>query len=258
MKMRKLIALLMVLAALVCLCSFEGQAAFKVDNQWSYTTPLTDAEMSDLSALAAEETAKVGDTDFLVVFAADWTSDAETELRRNGYSSAKQNVIGLVIWYNGAKYETDIGTWGDLSRYISADAIQTLKSEVDADAKAGRMYEAARTLIVRSAEMMSAGKLENPPKTRGQKVLSSLLFGLVFGVVGGGIAVLIVVLKYRKKNRSASYPLEQFANLTLTLERENFLYHTVTKVPISTGSSSSGGGSSGGSSGGGFRSSGRS
>ena len=143
-----------------------------------------------------------------------------------------------------------------MSRYISDNAIQTLKSEVDVDAKAGRMYEAARTLIVRSAEMMSEGKLENPPKTRGQKVLSSLLFGLVFGVVGGGIAVLIVVLKYRKKNRSASYPLEQFANLTLTLERENFLYHTVTKVPISTGSSS--GGSHGGGGGGGGRSSGRS
>lgn len=257
MKTRRLIALFMVLAALLCLCSFEGQATFKVDNQWSYTTPLTDAEISDLSALAAGQSDRVGNTDFLVVFAADWTSDAETELRRNGYSSAKQNVIGLVIWFNGAKYETELYTYGDMSRYINDNAIKTLKSEVDADAKAGRLYEATRTLIVRSAEMMAKGKLENPPRTRGQQVLLSLVIGLISGTVAGGIAVLIVVLKYRKKNRSASYPLEQFANLTLTLERENFLYHTVVKTPISTGSSSGGGSGSGGGGGGG-RSSGRS
>ena len=255
MKMKRLIALVFVLAALLCLCSFEGQATFKVDNQWSGSAPLTDTQISELATLARRQSDTVGDTDFLVVFAADWDSDAETELRRNGYSSDKQNVIGLVVWHNGAKYETEIGALGDMSRYVGD--LKALKSEVDVYAKEGSLYEAARLFIERSTEMFAEGRAENPPKTRGQKILTALLVGAVVGAVSGGTAVLLVVLRYRKKNRSASYPLEQFANLKLTLEREVFLYHTVTKTAIAT--SSGGGGSSGGrSSGGGFRSSGRS
>lgn len=255
MKKQRILALICVLAAFLCLCSFEGQAGFKLDNQWG-SAPLTDAEISGLSALAAAQTDKVGDTDFLVVFASDWDSTAEEELRDNGYSSRKQNVIGLVVWYNGTRYETELYTYGDMSRYISDAEIQTLKNEVDADAKAGRMYEAVETLIVRSSERLAAGKAANPPKTTGQIILTAVIVGLVVGAVSGGVAVLIVVLRYRKKNRSASYPLEQFANLTLTLERDTFLYHTVTKTAIPTSSGGGRGGSSGG--GGGGRSSGRS
>lgn len=255
-KIWKITALFCVLAALLCLCSCEGEAGFKVDNQWG-DAPLTEADVAALTALAAGQTDKVGNTDFLVVFASDWESTAKEELRDNGYSSRRQNVIGLVVWYNGARYETELYTYGDMSRYITDAEIQTLKSEVDADAKAGRMYEAVETLIVRSAEMLAAGKAANPPRTIGEKVRLSLILGLVAGAVSGGVAVLIVVLRYRKKNRSASYPLEQFANLTLTLERDIFLYNTVTKtaIPTSTGGGSGGGG---GHSGGGGRSSGRS
>lgn len=253
-KIWKITALLCVLAALFCLCSFEGEAGFKVDNQWG-DAPLTEADVAALTALAAGQTDKVGNTDFLVVFASDWESTAKEELRDNGYSSRRQNVIGLVVWHNGTRYETELYTYGDMSRYITDAEIQTLKSEVDADAKAGRMYGAVETLIVRSTEMLAAGKAANPPRT--QKVWLSLILGLVAGAVSGGVAVLIVVLRYRKKNRSASYPLEQFANLTLTLERDMFLYNTVTKtaIPTSTGGRSGGGG---GHSGGGGRSSGRS
>lgn len=255
-KIWKITALFCVLAALLCLCSFEGEAGFKVDNQWG-DAPLTEADVAALTALAAGQTDKVGNTDFLVVFASDWESTAKEELRDNGYSSRRQNVIGLVVWNNGARYETELYTYGDMSRYITDAEIQTLKSEVDADAKAGRMYGAVETLIVRSAEMLAAGKAANPPRTIGEKVRLSLILGLVAGAVSGGVAVLIVVLRYRKKNRSASYPLEQFANLTLTLERDIFLYNTVTKtaIPTSTGGRSGGGG---GHSGGGGRSSGRS
>lgn len=255
-KIWKITALFCVLAALLCLCSFEGEAGFKVDNQWG-DAPLTEADVAALTALAAGQTDKVGNTDFLVVFASDWESTAKEELRDNGYSSRRQNVIGLVVWYNGDRYETELYTYGDMSRYITDAEIQTLKGEVDADAKAGRMYGAVETLIVRSAEMLAAGKAANPPRTIGEKVRLSLILGLVAGAVSGGVAVLIVVLRYRKKNRSASYPLEQFANLTLTLERDIFLYNTVTKtaIPTSTGGGSGGGG---GHSGGGGRSSGRS
>ena len=253
MKMRKTMVFLCILAALLCLCSFEGRAVFRLDDQWGGAT-LTDAECSALSALAAEQTDRVGDTDFLVVFASDWDSDAKTELRRNGYSSANRNVIGLVIWYNGSRYETELYTYGDMSRYISDESIAELKGEIDADATTGRPYAAAQTLIVRSAQLLAEGKAAHPTKTNGQKLLTTVVVGVAVGIVAGGVAVLVVVLRYRKKNRSASYPLGQFARLTLTLERDIFLYHTVTKTAIPT---SSGGGSSGRSSGGG-RSSGRS
>lgn len=250
MKMKRLTALICLLVAFLCLCSFEERAAIKLDNQWG-TAPLTEEQIVALDQLAAEEGERVGGADFLVVFAENFESTAEAELRANGYHSDRQDVIGLVIWNGGTYYETELYTYGDMDRYISDADLDALKSAVDVDAKAGRFYEAARTMILRSAEMLAAGRAANPPKTPGQKVLTAVIVGVVIGALSGGVAVLLVVLRYRKKNRSASYPLEQFATLHLTMERDVFLYHTVVKTAIPTGNG-------GKSSGGGGRSSGRS
>ena len=85
-----------------------------------------------------------------------------------------------------------------------------------------------------------------------QSIIDSLLTGMFFGAVIGGVAVLIVWLTYKRKVHGETYPLGQFADLKLTENRDTFITKNVVVTRIPDPPSSSGGsGRSGGFSGGG-------
>ncbi len=57
--------------------------------------------------------------------------------------------------------------------------------------------------------------------------LITALISVAIGAAVGGIVVLIIVLRYRRKSRSPSYPLRDFTSLTLTREQDIFLGKSV-------------------------------
>ena len=59
-----------------------------------------------------------------------------------------------------------------------------------------------------------------------------VLIGIAVGLVAALIAVVGVILSYRRKNRSPIYPLDQFTNLNLTEKEDRYLYTRTTTRTI--------------------------
>ncbi len=78
-----------------------------------------------------------------------------------------------------------------------------------------------------------------------------LIIALIVGAVAGFISVGSIAASYKKKNPSQSYPLDRFAKLELTKERDREIGKFVTTTIISTGSHGGRGGYGGGRPGGG-------
>ena len=62
----------------------------------------------------------------------------------------------------------------------------------------------------------------------GTVILASVIAGIVFAA----IAVVAVILSYHRKNRSPSYPLDEFTKLALTENSDRFLYTRTTSRTI--------------------------
>ena len=105
--------------------------------------------------------------------------------------------------------------------------------------KSGKLYEGIDEYIT-LAEKALSGKLRNSFKS---VFVPAFIISLAVAV---GASV-YVFFKYRKKLHAASYPLEKYANLNLSIADDHFVTKTVTSVRVSTPSSSGGGRSSGGS-----------
>ena len=82
-----------------------------------------------------------------------------------------------------------------------------------------------------------------------------LILALIVGAVVGGLTVKSIAANYKRKNPSQSYPLDRFAKLELTHERDRELGKFVTTTIIST--NSHGGRGGGGRGGGGGHAGGR-
>ena len=81
-----------------------------------------------------------------------------------------------------------------------------------------------------------------------------LIVALIAGAIAGGASVSSIAASYKKKNPSQSYPLDRFAKLELTRERDHEIGRFVTTTIISSGGHGGrGGGRPGGGGGGGYR-----
>lgn len=70
-----------------------------------------------------------------------------------------------------------------------------------------------------------------------------LIVALIVGAVAGWLSVKSIAASYKKKNPSQSYPLDRFAKLELTRERDREIGKFVTTTIISTGGHGGRGGS---------------
>ncbi len=86
-----------------------------------------------------------------------------------------------------------------------------------------------------------------------QLFLRQIGTALPFGLIAALIAVICVLVSYKKKTRGEVYPLDAYTNLKLTDSQDNFLTKNVvvTVIHENTSSSGGGGGSRGGGGGGG-------
>ena len=90
---------------------------------------------------------------------------------------------------------------------------------------------------------MLLGKvLVSPQRVHVAVFVPSLVISLLVAI-GASVGV---ILKYRKKLHSESYPLDRYAKLDLNVANDNFITKTVSRVRVKDSSSSSGGGRSSG------------
>ena len=64
-----------------------------------------------------------------------------------------------------------------------------------------------------------------------------IVIPILAGLAAGAIAVLIVVVDYKKKLKSPIYPLSKYASLDLSLSQDNYLSTSVTRVRVQSSSS---------------------
>lgn len=62
-----------------------------------------------------------------------------------------------------------------------------------------------------------------------------VLAAVIAGIVIAAISIVGVILSYHRKNRSPSYPLDEFTKLALTENSDRFLYTRTTSRTINSG-----------------------
>ncbi len=159
------------------------------------------------------------------------------------------NVMVLEVTEMGDSYDPytfKVHIFGENGR-TSQSELEYLEDKIESAIKSGRFAEGAGD-FVRYGEKAFYGKFAN----WGRIFFIAAMIALGFTAVAG----IVIYGKYKKKVHSAVYPLDQFAKMQLTERSDVCVGRSVSRVPISSGSSGHGGGGGSGRSGGGGHSSG--
>ena len=153
--------------------------------------------------------------------------------------SRNQPLILLVVTMGGYENYYNIYTYGDAYTRINEKEIDYILDDGDVyynikDARDGDLAAGLCAYAELSAQAY-AGRL-------GVSWKLILIGALIIGAIAGAITVGSISAGYKKKNPSQSYPLDRFAKLELTHERDREVGKFVTTTIISTGGSGRGGG----------------
>lgn len=150
------------------------------------------------------------------------------------------DLVLLVVSYEYGEYYYELFTKGSAHTAITdKEANKILDNDkVYDNIKLGRLYDGIDAYVT-LAETAVEGKLRNSFKA---VFVPSLVISLLVAI-GASVGV---ILKYRKKLHSESYPLDRYAKLDLNVANDNFITKTVSRVRVKDSSSSSGGGRSSG------------
>jgi uncharacterized membrane protein YgcG len=207
---------------------------------------LDNSDETILEQMGRNASQNMGGTEIHIIVTPHFSYDYEDAIRSTHYLSQEQDMILLVIYWDSFRdyYEYEVVTFGKAKSIISPSRQNDIADAIYSDVKAGNLNSACNDFVTLSADAYQVGESTRVPKIIG--------ISLGIGAVAALIATLIVILSYRKKKRSPSYPLKEFSELNLTVSEDICTGRNVTKVRLS--SSSGSGGSRGG---GGGRSSGR-
>ena len=197
-----LLSLTLVIAASAETAPYDGKVVY--DNYGLFTPD----EEAEIRQAVAGVRPLIEDASVVVICATDSESNAEQELAALGYDSPSDNVVGLVIFETPGEeypYMSEIYTYGKMSDYTSKSKIDDINDAIVSDIHAGRFLEGTKTFV----SMISAAYADGIPTPMNPttKVVIVIVAALVSGLLAGGIPVLVLIFSYRKKNRSASYPL---------------------------------------------------
>jgi len=172
--------------------------------------------------------------------------------------SENDAVIALCIYHDGSEYCYYLYTFGPAQKLISDSAVDRIldNNGVYGNIKSGRIAAGSRAFLVAAdSEYTAAVKQaeEKAARHEATRVPRAIGVGLLVGAIVGGVAVLIVVIVYRRKQHGEIYPLDRYARLNLTLSQDRFIGSYVTRVRVNNSSSSGSRGGGGGSFSGGGR-----
>ena len=243
--MKKIILTALILfAVLPCLVSFDvATVRLAVDDGM-----LTDTEYVELETALQRASSESGVEIYALVYDALNNGGRELTERqmasRLGVDISSDNAIVLTVVKIGGSYYYELFTYGESYGLISdADADRILDDTDVRSIKRGDIATGVAAYADVSASLASAN--------RNGRWITLTVVSLIVAVLAGGGTVLGVFIAYKKKQKSPSYPLSQYARLELMHADDDFLGSNVTRVRINT--SSGGGGRGGGGSRGGSR-----
>ena len=234
---------------LLPLLSFAASAdAASESRVIDYMGVMGDAVTEDLSRLAASESARC-DVPLCAVVTRDASYDQDTFMSHYGFSSS-DDLLLLIVFYDREKttWYYDLYTFGRAADEITGREVDDL---LDAENVYNNLKSGYTEAGLRAFFPLAAEAILTQRKAPVGKVVA---FSLVGALLIGGVAVLIVVLRYRMKIKPTNYPLDRYATLKPGAANDVFTGSTVTSHTVS---SSSGGGSGGGRGGGGGHRGGR-
>ena len=247
-KSAALLLLLLCLSACLAACLILPAAA-EGGRVYDPAHLLTEAEASSLAARMDELSEQYGVEFYFATYVAENRYDdfIGDEYCRDIRNLRGEDAVLFIITYErwNRMYYYDMYTYGDANYDINQKEVNYILDDSDVyyNLKGGELHDGATAFFELSAKAYE-GRLGAP-------------IALII-VISAGIAIVIglavcagVVASYKKKRASVDYPLEHFARLELTKEKDSFVreYTTRTYVPRSRG----GGGGSRHGGGGGHR-----
>ncbi len=242
--MKRSCLLILLLALLTALCSLPAWATVYAEDSLiiDKADMLTDQEETWLTA---KMTRFIEKTDCHITFITDTVRYSNDNEPAELDMLVSEDLVLLTVSYVDGQYYYHLFTYGKAYSRISDSEVDTI---LDADGvyynlKNGNIYEGLSAFIDKAQPrtMFFAIKLEN--------VAPLAIVSVIVAIVWCAI----VIARYKMKLRPTNYPLDKFAKLRLTEERDIFTGKFVTKRRISSSSGSVGrsGGGGGGRSGGG-------
>ena len=240
--MKKLLSLLAVLLLLVALAAPASAATYADDpilmDRAGLLSPEEKATVSEsISRFIQEKNCHL----LVITDTVFYSSNADLSSLLSRLQS--RDLIILTVTYAAGSYFYDLFTYEGANKGLSDLEVDAI---LDADGvytnlKGGRIAEGLVAFVSETEKHLDpivdrpAGWYTTP-----EKVLTSCFMALI----GAVVCCIIVVARYKMKIKPTNYPLDRFAKLNLTEEKDIFTGSFVTKHRVS--SSSSGGGRSGG------------
>ena len=246
--MKKFLILLVVVLS-VLTCAMPVFAANLNGHVQDNAGMFTSAEIDKINSYIASNWTNPS-FDIYVVTTDDITYDADDFRYEQGVG---KNVVILVLIDNNAR-NYDFYTYGDATRAISDREVDLIldHSSVYDNIKSGRFYDGVLGVIKQTNNYVKSNG-----DSFGALFVSYLGIGAFVGITVAVIWGICIITSYKKKQRSASYPLERYARLDLKRRDEHFMGSFVTKRVIQSSSGGSRGGGGRSSGGGGGRRGGR-
>ena len=233
--LKKSAILLLTLLCLVAILAFP--AAAKETRVYDPSGMLTAAEASALADRMDELSKSAGVELYFATYVADNRYD---DFYGDDYCTRVQNLKGtdavlLVVTYEkwNRTYYYNVYTYGEANYAITQKEVNYILDDYDVyyNIKGGDIYDGVTAFFDMTAQAY-VGRVGMPIAVI--VVVSALISLIIGGAVCAG-----VVASYKKKRASVDYPLEHFAQLELTKEKDSFVreYTTRTYSPRSNGGS---------------------
>lgn len=236
--MKKLIGLLIAMVVILSLfvipvSADEGMNARSlIVDEYDHLTANEESEIIDKLRLAEEET----DIIFIIaIFDIKHIIPSDVSvIEECGFDINSDDIVLLIIESGDYVNYYEMFTWGVADTVVTDSAVDSILDDDDVkrNLKGGDFAPGILTFVDKTVDSIKSYR-------------TGLIIGIiVFALVAAGVSVGSVIYVYKKKLKSPSYPVSDYADLDLTEHTDIFLGKTVTRTKIS--SSSSGGGRSGG------------
>ena len=234
-----LTAVLLVAVALTVFACLPAEAAV-VGRIYDPADLLTDAEETSLDAQLTDLSASYSVELYLATYTAEHYYDdfIGDEYCRDIRNLRSEDAVLLIVTYDlsDGRYYYDLYTYGSANHAISQKEVDYIldSNDVYDNIKSGRVASGVEAFFDLSARAFEGRVGVSWAVVIGVSAIIAVVIALA--VCAG------VVASYKKKKATVDYPLDRYAKLNLTLEKDSFVreYTTRTYVPRSNGSSGGG------------------
>ncbi len=191
---------------------------------------LSDAEEEEIDAALQQASEQTGVRVCAYLYCGNWFEELPKEYYRELLGFGNDTAILMVVEQTAFETYYLLYTFEDADYQINGKEIDYIldDSTVYYNLKDDAYVEGLCAYAELAAQAY-AGRL-------GVSWVLILIVALIVGAIAGGISVSSIAASYKKKNPSQSYPLDRFAKLELTRERDHEIGKFVTTTIISSGS----------------------